>query len=194
MAFTPTDWNEGIAPGISAAQLDRIEQGIVDAHAALMPTGAILAFGGSAAPTGYRLCNGDVVSRATFAALFAVLGTAYGAGDGSTTFKLPDLRQRFPLGKAAGGVGATLGGTGGAIDHAHVQTQHTHPVDPTPTTSGTPSATQPFGSPSGGSDVAAASHTHVTDIVSFNSGNNSAGVNTQVENPPFQVVNYIVKT
>lgn len=64
----------------------------------VMPTGAMLEYGGSAAPTGWLLCDGSAVSRTTYAALFAVLGTAYGVGDGSTTFNLPDRRGKFGIG------------------------------------------------------------------------------------------------
>jgi microcystin-dependent protein len=91
-----------------------------------VPVGGIIAYGGTAAPTGYLLCNGALISRATFADLFTAIGEAYGAGDGSTTFGLPDLRQRFPLGLAASGTGNTLGGTGGLIDHVHTGPSHTH--------------------------------------------------------------------
>lgn len=91
-----------------------------------VPTGGILAYGGTSAPSGYLLCNGALVSRTTYAALFTAIGTAYGAGDASTTFGLPDLRQRFPLGLAASGTGNTLGGTGGLIDHTHTGPSHTH--------------------------------------------------------------------
>lgn len=91
-----------------------------------VPTGGIIAFGGAAAPTGFLLCNGAIVSRATYSALFTAISTLFGAGDGSTTFGLPDLRGRFPLGVAASGTGSTLGGTGGAIDHVHTGPSHTH--------------------------------------------------------------------
>ena len=86
----------------------------------------ITPYGGTAAPTGWLICDGTAVSRATYAALFAIVATAFGVGDGSTTFNLPDLRQRFPLGKAAAGTGSTLGGTGGDIDHTHTGPSHTH--------------------------------------------------------------------
>lgn len=59
-----------------------------------LPVGMITPFAGSAAPTGWFLCSGQAVSRTTYASLFAVVGTTYGAGDGSTTFNLPDLRGR----------------------------------------------------------------------------------------------------
>lgn len=71
------------------------------------PIGAILAFGGSSAPAGWLLCQGQAVSRTTYAALFAVIGTAYGAGDGSTTFNIPDGRE-VTL-KGAGESGYTVG-------------------------------------------------------------------------------------
>jgi microcystin-dependent protein len=61
----------------------------------LIPPGMISAFGGAVAPTGYLLCDGSAVSRTTYAALFSVIGTNYGAGDGSSTFNLPDLRGQF---------------------------------------------------------------------------------------------------
>lgn len=64
----------------------------------ITPVGSILAFGGSSAPTGWLLCDGSAVSRTTYATLFAALGTAWGVGDGSTTFNLPDMRGASPAG------------------------------------------------------------------------------------------------
>lgn len=63
----------------------------------LVPVGTILPYAASSAPTGYLLCYGQAVSRATYATLFALVSTTYGTGDGSTTFNLPDLRGRVPL-------------------------------------------------------------------------------------------------
>nr|WP_325042598.1 tail fiber protein [Neisseria weaveri] len=59
------------------------------------PPGTIVAYSGTTAPPGWLKCNGANVSRATYAALFAVIGTTHGAGDGRTTFTLPDLRNEF---------------------------------------------------------------------------------------------------
>ena len=76
------------------------------------PTGSVYTFAGSTVPTGWLKCNGALLSRTTYAALFAVIGTTYGAGDGSTTFALPDLRGEFVRGFDDGrGVdaGRTLG-------------------------------------------------------------------------------------
>jgi microcystin-dependent protein len=94
----------------------------------IIPAGTITAYGGAAAPSGWLLCNGTNVSRTTYATLFAIIGTTFGVGDGSTTFGVPNLQQRFPLGKAAAGTGSTLGGTGGAIDHNHSVAAHQHTI------------------------------------------------------------------
>ena len=76
------------------------------------PVGSVYTFAGATVPTGWLKCNGALLSRTTYAALFAVIGTTYGAGDGSTTFALPDLRGEFVRGVDDGrGVdaGRTLG-------------------------------------------------------------------------------------
>ena len=62
------------------------------------PVGSVYTFAGATVPTGWLKCNGALLSRTTYAALFAVIGTTYGAGDGSTTFALPDLRGEFVRG------------------------------------------------------------------------------------------------
>lgn len=61
----------------------------LDTTAALVLTGVILEYGAATAPSGYLLCNGAAVSRTTFSALFKVIGTSYGVGDGTTTFNVP---------------------------------------------------------------------------------------------------------
>ena len=88
--------------------------------------GMIVACGNSSAPTGWLLCDGSAVSRTTYSSLFSAISTNYGSGDGVSTFNLPNLQQRFPLGKAGSGTGSTLGSTGGAIDHTHTIAAHTH--------------------------------------------------------------------
>jgi microcystin-dependent protein len=63
--------------------------------------GMIFPYAGASAPTGFLLCDGSAVSRTTYADLFTLISTTYGAGDGSTTFNVPDLKGRFPLGYAS---------------------------------------------------------------------------------------------
>lgn len=69
---------------------------------ASVPSGSITAFAGSSAPADWLACDGSAVSRTTYAALFAAIGTAWGVGNGSTTFNLPDLRGAFLRGSGAG--------------------------------------------------------------------------------------------
>lgn len=87
----------------------------------LVPIGTILDFAGSTLPTGYLECDGSAVSRTDYAALFAALGTTWGAGDGSTTFNLPDFRGRTTIGSGTGtasdATAHALGSTGGAETH-----------------------------------------------------------------------------
>ena len=93
-----------------------------------VPSGCVMPFAGATPPDGWLLCYGQAVSRTSYSDLFAAIGTTYGAGDGSTTFNLPDLRGRVAAGKddmggsAAGRLtsavsGATLGASGGEQSH-----------------------------------------------------------------------------
>lgn len=86
--------------------------------------GVIQMFGGSTPPAGWLLCDGAAVSRTTYATLFAAIGTTWGAGDGSTTFNLPDLRGRAPIG-AGTGSGLTARTLGGKLGSENIQA-HTH--------------------------------------------------------------------
>lgn len=158
-----------------------------------MPTGSIIAFGGASAPTGWRLCDGTAVSRTTFAALFALVGTTYGVGNGTTTFNLPDLRQRFPLGKAASGTGSTLGGTGGAIDHTHGLNTATSAALVSLVSNAarilrkTVSAyteTVSFTATGGATALTSVSQTTAAQLIG----------STDTANAPFQAVNFIIKT
>lgn len=73
-----------------------------------VPVGVLLPYGGSSTPTGFLLCDGSAVSRATYAALFAAIGTSYGTGDGTTTFNLPNTSGRTFIGAGTGTKVATF--------------------------------------------------------------------------------------
>lgn len=169
----------------------RVAQAIAAlAATAIMPSGTVLPYAGTTAPSDFLLCDGSAVSRTTYAALFSVISDTFGAGDGSTTFNLPDLRGRIPVGKdnmggsaADRGPSTTLGATGGS---QYLQ-NHAHSVS---ITSGTPSGTDPI--PDGGGAAhtpASASHTH---SVSGNTGNPTSATVSQMN--PYQIFNYIIKT
>ena len=90
------------------------------------PTGSLTMWAGAVAstPTGWLACNGANVSRTTYSALFAVVGTTWGAGDGSTTFGLPNLLNKFPVGAGDTYAIADTGGSANAtlVSHTHTAT------------------------------------------------------------------------
>jgi len=79
----------------------------------IQPPGIMAPYAAASAPSGWLLCNGQAVSRSTYADLYTAIGTTWGVGDGSTTFNLPDLREAAPIG--AGTYSAVTGTTHGAI-------------------------------------------------------------------------------
>ena len=96
---------------------------------AMTPSGVIVPFAGSNAPSGWLLCAGQAVSRTQYAGLFLTISTTYGAGDGSTTFNLPDLRGRTIAGvdnmggsaasrltSGVSGINATTLGAAGGVE------------------------------------------------------------------------------
>lgn len=130
-AFLPTD---GVTTGISGGKLT-----------AFLPPGIIIAYGGTAAPTGWLICDGTPVSRTTYVHLYGFIGNAYGSGDGSTTFNLPDCRGVFLRGvsgatgrdpnassRTASGSGGNTGNNVGSLQdsdfssHTHIQNVHNH--------------------------------------------------------------------
>jgi microcystin-dependent protein len=156
------------------------------------PVGTINLYSGSTAPTGYLLCDGSAVSRTTYSALFSVTSTLYGVGDGSTTFNIPDLRDKFAIGTSGT---RALASTGGASSYTLTVSnipQHSHSIDHDHNsfTSGAGSAhshTDTLTAPAHthttninhghANTLAAPAHTHSTPALSgaFTSGNQSVG-------------------
>lgn len=96
----------------------------------IVPPGCVMEYAAANAPSGWLLCDGTAVSRTTYSALFGVIGTTYGVGNGSTTFNLPNLRGRVPVGLDPGS-GQNLGFTAGAPSVALTQAEmppHTHSI------------------------------------------------------------------
>lgn len=161
-----------------------------DAGGSEVPIGAIEGWGADTAPANWLLCDGSAVSRSTYSLLFATIGTTYGIGDGSTTFGLPDLRQRFPLGKADAGTGSSLGDSGGAIDHVHdLDTASSHARINI-------STSEILQAQKTGLPQWTASRTGTTSG-SGSSTNSTSGTQLQGDsdtaNPPYQVVNWIIR-
>ena len=97
----------------------------------IMPVGALTAYASSTPPQGWLLCNGQTVSRTIYARLFHVIGTTYGVGDGSTTFTLPDVRNRkITMASTTGNIAQT----GGEANHTLLTAElaaHTHTLPDT---------------------------------------------------------------
>lgn len=96
-----------------------------------LPIGSITAYGKETAPANWLICDGSAVSRTSYADLFAVIGTKYGEGDGSTTFNLPNLKGRVPVGLDGGDTDFNeIGKTGGEKTHQltiNEMPSHNHP-------------------------------------------------------------------
>ncbi len=127
-----------ITPGtVDGVDVSNLNTQVQDIQSNLIPPGSIIAFGGAVAPTGYLLCDGSVYAQATYPALFTNIGSNYNTGgEGAGNFRVPDGRQKFPLGKATSGTGSVLGSYGGAIDHTHTTSNHTHDISHTHTVPG----------------------------------------------------------
>lgn len=156
-------------------------------------------------PAGWLLCNGQAVSRSTYAELFALIGTTYGSGNGSTTFNVPDLRGRVPLGQDdMGGSSANRvtaaaadlpGGSGGAEthtlttaempSHTHVQNAHTHGL-----VAGTSIFEIGVGSKAVPGAGSGAGNTSLADATATNQ--NAGGGSPHNNMPPYLTLNFVI--
>jgi len=154
------------------------------------PVGSITMYGGSSAPSGWLYCNGQAVSRSIQSDLFAAIGTTFGNGDGSTTFNLPDLRDRFPLGDNSNGGGdagrvdnfnTNVGDDGGSAEHQLTEAEmpsHNHKYGDVDTTSET------------SADAVASAFSIARNHTTSSTGGDQAHNNM----PPFLAVSFIIKT
>jgi microcystin-dependent protein len=108
-------------------RLDETQTSAVNAAHALLPVGAITMFAGSNAPIGWVTCNGQLLDRNTYAKLFQVLGTSYG-NTSATNFRVPDLRDRFPVGAGNSYAIGAAGGTATVTLSVNQIPAHTHDV------------------------------------------------------------------
>ncbi len=170
-----------------------------------IPTATIVPWSDSSVPAGFLECNGAAVSRSTYSALFAIVGTTYGAGDGSSTFNVPDLQDNVPVGKSnnkalasTGGANtvASTGNVGGSTANATLSTSqlasHTHNVTTKKYPSGANNSTIRVGS----NTTAGNQNTGATGSGSGHSHNMSAtfsGDATSVLQPYLTII-YIIKT
>lgn len=136
---------------------------------------------------GWLLCNGQAVSRTTHSALFGALGGTFGTGDGSTTFNVPDLRDRFPIGVSGT---KALGSTGGA---ATVDATHDHSLGAAGVggSIGGPSALNGLGN-NGGVDTPSTTHTHDPSGLDVTGSTDQGGDATLDILNPYLALNYVI--
>jgi len=168
-----------------------------------IPTATIVPWSDSSVPSGFLECDGAAVSRTTYSALFAIVGTTYGAGDGSTTFNIPDLQDNVTVGKSnnkslgsTGGANTVTktGNVGGSTANASLSTaqlaNHSHPngVNPGQTYQGSnsPQAPPAFMTGNTGNTGSGQAHSH-------NLSANFVGDATSVLQPYLTII-YIIKT
>jgi microcystin-dependent protein len=182
---------------------------------ASVPSGVVSPYAGSTAPSGWLLCSGDAVSRSTYAALFAIVGTTYGVGDGSTTFNIPDLRGRAVAGVdnmggtaanritsgGSGIVGTTLGAAGGLQTHTLATTEipaHTHFVSSIDSVVNTPTLSATNALAKVRSDTNNSPNYNLTgsptDLATIGLSSVTGGGGAHNNTQPTLMLNYIIKT
>jgi len=169
----------------------------------LVNTGLIMPWTDSSIPSGFLECNGANVSRSTYAALFAIIGTTYGAGNGSTTFTLPNLQDNTPLGKSGTKALASTGGANTVASSGNVAgnlashtlttpelPSHSHPKSPSagPRTGAPPGIIFTRSSPgrTSGNTGGGGGHSHTL------SGNFTGDATSVLQ--PYITMIYIIKT
>ena len=172
-------------------------QDIIDSFV-FTPIGSGMDYYGTTAPNNYLFADGSAISRTEYAELFSVIGTTYGAGDGSTTFNLPDKRTRVSVMRSAGDdTFATLGAKGGEKkhtltvsempSHTHTQNSHSHTMGRGNDNNLGTGANQ-YGWQST-DDKSGAYATNGTTATNQNTGGGQSHNNLQ----PYFVCNYIIK-
>ena len=175
-----------------------------------IPPGVMMPYGGNSAPFGYLLCDGAAVSRTTYADLFSAIGSSYGAGDGSTTFNVPNTKGKVLVGyNSSESEFNSLGKTGGEKNHTLTITEmpsHYHYINLTTNTTGSHTHSYQKGNPgddsiteaSGSYDEyddmsattgAAGNHSHSVSGNSQSTGSGNSHNNLQ----PYITLNYIIK-
>jgi microcystin-dependent protein len=172
---------------------------------ALNPVGVLAPYAGANAPAGWLLCGGQNISRTTFAGLFAVLGTTYGVGDGSTTFGVPDLRGRTVFGldnmggtaanRITNAISAIVGTTLGAVGGNQSMHAHTHTVTDPGHTHATGFNWAVAGGGSNAANATTGGLTAQNGVSSATTGISvqTAGTGASQNMPPAMMLNWIIK-
>ena len=194
MNYTKTEWKDlpDTSTPITASNLNNMENGIewLFANNNGAPIGTVMMFAGNTAPSGFKICDGSAISRSTYSSLFNIIGTSFGSGDGSTTFNLPNLKGKIPVGLNSEDTDfEILGKTGGEKEHTLTTDElpaHTHrQLYANNPTSG-----------SWGRDISGANYKIISSpSKTFNGIFTDSTGNNQPHNivQPYLVLNYIIK-
>jgi len=148
------------------------------------PPGGVLLYAGTSTPAGYLMCDGSSVSRSVYAALYGAIGTTYGAGDGSTTFNLPNMRGVFPLGT---GQSTDAGSTNHALASSGGEETRTLSIAEMPAHS------HPYQLASMGASATVAASKPTSDLETEQTGSVGGGA-AHNNMPPFLALNFLIKT
>lgn len=145
-----------------------------------IPIGTIILYGGSTAPTGFFLCDGTAKNRTTYAALFAVIGTSFGNGDGTATFNIPNFQDVFPIGVNNWSLGQTSSNSTTDSGNANISDSgHTHAIQ------------------SSNTDVQSGSGSSVVSQIVSPTDSSTAVISdaghTHTFQAPFLAINFIIK-
>jgi microcystin-dependent protein len=191
-AFTGTPTAPTAAPATNTTQI--ATTAFVLANGVL--TGGLIMWPTASAPSGFLLCDGSAVSRSTYAALFAIVSTTFGSGDGTTTFNVPNYTNRFPYGTTIGATGGSANAT--LVSHTHTATSsvsdpgHNHGLWVDNDSAGAGGGgTRPLRREFIDSDQIVAASTGIT-VATTNSTEGSSATNANL--PPYLGINFIIKT
>ena len=196
----PATTTEGTGQGSVQENRRKIENSVVREEnlfppEILMPVGVVLPYVSNNAPKGWLNCEGQELYRGDYPALFAVIGTTYGAGNGTTTFRIPNLSGRVVVGQGSGSglTARSMGATGGAETHTLTTDEmptHSHTSNAVGGTVGLITADGSSTAITGDSSAVEPNIFAAPAALTINSvGDGDAHNNMQ----PFAVLNYIIK-
>lgn len=123
--------NVSAGDDVTSAQYNNLRDDVVEVFNSAVPVGSVTMWAGDTTdvPDGWNLCDGSAISRSTYSDLYTLLGNTFGAGDGSTTFNVPDMTDRFVVGAGSSYSRNSKGGSSSNnLSHTHTVNTHSHSI------------------------------------------------------------------